>query len=116
MIKLIVAVRKRADMSVEDFQEHWQNRHAELVRTNPATKRYVRKYVQCHTLPEQYETDDVPFDGTAELWFDSLADRDAFFSDPDYLRDVQPDEPKFADMTETLFFVVREETILDDTG
>ena len=55
MIKLIVAVRKRADMSVEDFQEHWKTRHAQLVKDNPATERYVRKYVQCHTMPEQYE-------------------------------------------------------------
>ena len=105
----------RADMSVEDFQEPWRNNHADLVKNNAATKRYVRKYVQCHTLPDQYELGDVPFDGTAELWFDSAADKDAFFSDPDYLRDIQPDEARFADMTETVFFVTQEETILDET-
>jgi uncharacterized protein (TIGR02118 family) len=116
VIKLIVAVRKRADMSVEDFQQHWRNNHADLVRNNPATKRYIRKYVQCHTLPDQYELGAVAFDGTAELWFDSADDKDAFFSDPDYLRDIQPDEARFADMTETVFFVTREETVLDQSG
>lgn len=113
MIKLIVAIRKRADMSVEEFQDHWRTKHAELVRNSPATAKYIRKYVQCHTMPDQYEQGDVAFDGTAELWFDSVADMDAFYSDPDYLRDVQPDEARFADMQNTVFFVTREEPVLD---
>jgi uncharacterized protein (TIGR02118 family) len=112
MIKLIVAIRKRADMSVNDFQSHWRTQHAKLVKDNPATSKYVRKYVQCHTVPEQYAEGEVPFDGTAELWFDSIADKDAFFSDPDYLRDVQPDEARFADMTQTVFFVTEEEMVI----
>jgi len=39
----------------------------------------------------------------------------AFYSDPDYLRDVQPDESRFADMSKTVFFVTEEEAILDKT-
>lgn len=115
MIKLIVAVKRREDMTVEQFQEHWRTRHARLVRENPATRRYVRKYVQCHTMPGEYARGEAVFDGTAELWFDSVADKDAFFSDPDYLRDVQPDEARFADMNGTVFFVTEEEPILDNT-
>ncbi|HSM32329.1 MAG TPA: EthD domain-containing protein [Woeseiaceae bacterium] len=115
MIKLIVAIRKREGMSVEEFQAHWRTRHAELVRNCPATARYIRKYVQCHTVPDQYQKGEVAFDGTAELWFDNVADMEAFYSDPDYLRDVQPDEPRFADMSKTVFFVTREEVILDET-
>jgi uncharacterized protein (TIGR02118 family) len=115
MIKLIVAVRKRPDMSVEEFQEHWKTRHAELVRNSPATAKYIRKYVQCHTMLDQYEKGEVAFDGTAELWFDSVADMEAFYSDPDYLGDVQPDEPRFADMSKTVFFVTEEEPVLDNT-
>jgi len=102
-------------MSVEAFQHHWRTRHAGLVKGNAATKRYVRKYVQCHTLPDEYANGDVAFDGTAELWFDSVADKDAFFSDPDYLRDIRPDEPTFADMSRTVFFVTAEEPVFDGT-
>ena len=65
MIKLIVAIRKRAEMSVAEFQTHWRTKHARLVR-------------EC----------------------------------PDYLRDVQPDEARFADMSQTVFFMTREETVL----
>jgi uncharacterized protein (TIGR02118 family) len=115
MIKLIVAIRKRPDMSAGDFQEHLRTRHAELVRNSPATARCIRKYVQCHTMIDQYKQGEVAFDGTAELWFESVADKDAFYSDPDYLRDVQPDEARFADMSKTVFFVTEEELVLDNT-
>lgn len=114
MIKLIVAIRRRAGMSPEDFQAHWRNQHARLVKDSPATAKYVRRYVQCHTRLDEYAAGEVAFDGTAELWFDSVADKDAFFSDPDYLRDVNPDEERFADMTQTVFFVTEEEPILQN--
>ena len=115
MIKLIVAIQRRPDMTVENFQDHWRRRHALLVKENPATKRYIRKYVQCHTLPNEYRLDEVAFDGTAEIWFDSVEDKDAFFSDPDYQNDIQPDEARFADMSRTVFFVTEEIPVLDDT-
>jgi uncharacterized protein (TIGR02118 family) len=115
MIKLIVAIHRNPDMSAKDFQTHWRTRHAKLVTSNPATARYVKKYVQCHTMLDQYDQGEVAFDGTAELWFDSVADKDAFFSDPDYLREIQPDESRFADMNRTVFFVTEEERVLDRT-
>ncbi len=115
MIKLIVAVRKRPEMSAQEFHKHWRTDHAQLVRENPATLKYVRKYVQCHTMLDEYELGEVAYDGTAELWFDTVQDKDAFFRDPDYLTSVQPDESRFADMTQTVFFVTEEEPILDNT-
>jgi uncharacterized protein (TIGR02118 family) len=115
MIKLIAAVKKRPDMSAEEFHEHWRTHHAQLVKDNPAALRYVRKYVQSHTMLEEYERGEVAYDGTAELWFDTLQDKDAFFSDPDYLKSVRPDESRFADMTRTVFFVTEEERVFDNT-
>jgi uncharacterized protein (TIGR02118 family) len=112
MIKLIVAVKRKAGMSAEDFHRHWRTTHAELVRKSPASKRYIRKYVQAHTLPGEYASGEVAFDGTAELWFDSVEDKDRFYSDPDYLAQVRPDESNFADMARTVFFVTAEETVL----
>jgi uncharacterized protein (TIGR02118 family) len=112
MIKLIVGIKRKAGMSPAAFHEHWRTNHAELVRTNPAAKKYIRKYVQCHTLDAEYTQGDVAYDGTAELWFDSVADKDAFFSDPDYLEHVNPDEARFADMTQTVFFVTEEQSII----
>ncbi len=114
MIKLIVAIKRRADMSPEAFHAHWRTQHADLVRGNAATARYVRRYIQCHTLPEEYERGEPAFDGTAELWFDSVEDMNAFYSDPDYLAAVKPDEGRFADMERTLFFVTAEEAVVGE--
>ncbi|MGD2082139.1 MAG: EthD domain-containing protein [Chromatiales bacterium] len=115
MIKLIVAIRRRAGMSPEAFHEHWRSTHARLVRGSPAAARYMRRYVQCHTLPESYAQGEPAFDGTTEIWFDSVADMEAFYSDPDYLENVKPDESRFADMTRTVFFATREEPIIGQT-
>lgn len=115
MIKLVVAIKRLPEMSAEEFQAHWRTNHASLVKNNPATLKYVRKYVQCHTMLTEYEQGEVAFDGTAELWFDTVQDKDAFFSDPDYLSSIHPDESQFADMTRTVFFMTVEEPILDNT-
>jgi uncharacterized protein (TIGR02118 family) len=112
MIKLIVAIRRKAGMSPEAFHNHWRTTHAELVRTTGASKKYIRKYVQCHTLAKDYEQGEVAYDGTAELWFDSVEDKDRFFNDPEYLTQIRPDEGRFADMTATVFFLTREEPII----
>lgn len=112
MVKLIVAVKRRSDLSVEAFQHHWRTRHAALVRECPASARYIRRYVQCLTLPASYAEGEPAFDGTAELWFDSDEQRARFFSDPDYLATVQPDEARFADMEQTRFFVTEENPVL----
>lgn len=110
MIKLIVAIKKLPELSSEEFSKHWRETHAALVRDNPASKKYIKKYIQCHTIPSNEE--EVAFDGTAEIWFDSVADQQAFFSDEDYLTHIQPDEGKFADMTRTVFFITKEEMVI----
>lgn len=117
MIKLIVAIKKRPDLSVAEFQSHWRNQHAALVRNSPASQRYIRKYIQCFTLLSEYDAaGNAAYDGTAELWFDSVEDKEKFFSDPDYIRDIQPDEPRFADMENTRFFVTEEFSVIQETG
>jgi uncharacterized protein (TIGR02118 family) len=114
MIKLIVAVKRRPELSAGEFHKHWRIDHARLVKNNPATLKYVRKYVQCHTMLDEYKRGEVAYDGTAELWFDTVQDKDAFFSDPEYLKNIRPDESRFADLTRTVFFVTEEEAILDN--
>jgi len=57
-------------MSVAEFQDYWRNRHAPLVPRTP----HLLRYVQCHVLPETYESDTPPaYDGVAELWWPDLA-------------------------------------------
>ncbi len=113
MVRFIVAVKRRGDLSPEAFQAHWRDVHGPLVRAAGVTHRYVRRYVQGMTALESYADGAEPaYDGTAELWFDSLADRDAFFGDPEYLETIHPDERNFADLERCAFFTTRQETVV----
>lgn len=80
MIRLTFVLRRGADMSRESFQDYWRSTHAPLVATH-AEALGIRRYVQVHTLDDPANTAmanrrgtmEDPFDGVAELWFDSLA-------------------------------------------
>lgn len=112
MIKLIVVIKRNADMSAAEFHRYWRQEHSTKVRSLAATAKYIRRYVQAHTLDSEYVGDGPAYDGTAELWFDSVADKDAFYSDPEYLAVVAPDERVFADMEQTRFLVTHEEDVI----
>lgn len=112
MIKLIVVIKRNTAMSPEEFHRYWRTEHAAKVRSIAATSRYIRRYVQAHTLDAEYAAGNPAYDGTAELWFDSVEDKNAFFSDPDYLAIVAPDERIFANMDQTQFLVTNEESVI----
>ena len=66
----MVGLVRREDMSREDFRRWWIDEHAPLARTRPGVRR-----IRFNILD-----DDAPFDGIAELWFDSAADADAAYA------------------------------------
>lgn len=81
MIKLIFCLRRRPELSFEQFQSYWRNVHAPLVRSVAPDLGIVR-YVQSHTL-QRPEFDTIfaargitrpPFDGVAELWWKTRDD------------------------------------------
>ena len=80
MIKLVFALRRRPELSLEDFQTYWRETHAPLVAERADVLK-IRRYVQVHTkdldgLHSAFQQRNggapPPFDGVAELWFDSL--------------------------------------------
>jgi uncharacterized protein (TIGR02118 family) len=79
-VKLIAFVKRREDFGWEDFQRYWAERHAPLVKRTPL----LRGYVQSHALAAQYEAGRAPpFDGTAELWWDSLEEYRESWASPE---------------------------------
>ena len=52
MIKLVFALRRRGDLSRDEFQRYWREHHAPLVRSH-AEVLGIRRYVQVHTLPDE---------------------------------------------------------------
>lgn len=66
----MVGLVRREDMSREDFRHWWIDEHAPLARTLPGVRR-----IRFNMLD-----DDAPFDGIAELWFDSAEAADAAYA------------------------------------
>ena len=113
MVKLIVCVKRNPDMEVEEFHQYWRTSHGGLIKSIPGLRKYIRKYSQSHTVPQAYERNEAPFDGVAELWFDDMAAVDGFFADPDYIAKIRPDELKFTDHTNLVWFVTQEEPMIE---
>jgi uncharacterized protein (TIGR02118 family) len=86
MIKVIVAIVRKPGLSPKEFHTHWRTHHAQLVVGSDVTKRYIRRYIQAHTASSEYANGEPAFDGMAELWFDSIEDKDRFYSVPNIWR------------------------------
>jgi uncharacterized protein (TIGR02118 family) len=86
MIKVIFCLQRLPHLSLEEFQRYWRKRHGPLVRQHVEALR-VRRYVQSHTLDvpandalRQSRGTDMPYDGVAEVWWESLEDLTAALS------------------------------------
>ncbi len=62
MTKVLVVLTKKPDLSRDEFRRYWREVHGPMGARMPG----VRKYVQNHVL-----ADGAPFDGVAEMWFES---------------------------------------------
>lgn len=79
MIRLTYVLRRKKDLSFQEFQSYWLDEHGPKVQAAAADLGVLR-YVQVHTIAEPIEpsTDHLrgdmqtPFDGVAEFWFDSI--------------------------------------------
>lgn len=64
MFKVMIGLTRRDDMTHQDFVRWWTDEHAPMARTLPGVRR-----IRFNVIDDQAA--DCPFDGIAELWFDS---------------------------------------------
>ena len=84
MIRLVFALRRKPEMTLEAFQEYWLHQHAPLVASF-AHDLNILRYVQTHTLDDpgnqaaQKARGDMEpaYDGVAELWWATEAELEA---------------------------------------
>jgi uncharacterized protein (TIGR02118 family) len=108
MVKLIYCISKKPDMSIEEFQCYWRDVHAPIAARIPG----LRRYVQCHVVPETYGGQNQPgFDGAAELWWDTMDDLRAAFGTPE-VRAALEDEKNFIDHTRVASFITTENVVV----
>jgi uncharacterized protein (TIGR02118 family) len=122
MIKLVYCLRRRSDVSPEEFRSYWLERHGPRVRGHAEVLK-ARKYVQSHTVDSPLN--DVltesrgmkpPYDGITEVWWDGVKDLEQALATPEGQAagdDLIQDEAKFIDLGESRIFLTEEHTIFD---
>jgi len=110
MVKLVALLKRRKDLSHEEFLRHWRERHAPLLASLPEFMALLRGYV--HGVPAGALSVDAtgggPWDGSAEMWFDSLDAMERAFALPCYAERIRPDEERFLDLAGCAALVVEE--------
>lgn len=67
MVKVIALIKRRKSLSRAEFLDHWLVAHPPVVWSLPGVRRYVQN-------PALEHSKRWPYDGAAELWFDTLKD------------------------------------------
>jgi len=120
MVKIVYCIRKRADISSQDFYKYWLEKHAPLVR-RLAGATQAKKYIQSHVIEPEYNDALVrlrgvakPYDGITEVWFESM---ESFYTSEaqEARKKLIDDEAKFIDLSRSSVFITEEHLIFDLT-
>ena len=124
MVKLVYCLRRLSRLSREEFQRYWFDHHAPLVRSHQAALR-IRRYVQVHTFDSPVADalaagrgNVEPYDGVAELWWDSTEDLQAALESPAGGRagaELLEDEKKFIDVANSPLLLAQERPVIAET-
>ena len=121
MIKLMFAINRRPDVEAEEFHRYWLEEHAPLVRSVQDVLR-IRRYVQSHTIDtpvnamlQASRQTGGPYDGVAELWWESLDDLGAAMATEEgqaASAKLLEDEGRFIDFATASIFLTAEHEII----
>jgi uncharacterized protein (TIGR02118 family) len=93
VIKVFFVLRRRPDVSPEQFHDYWKNTHGPLVSKVPGLIHYVQHHTISVPRPE-YSNDDPPIDGLVETWWESVEAAERAGLSPEFAA-VMADEAKF---------------------
>ena len=124
MIKLVYCLRKKADISQEEFHRYWREQHAPLVTSDAENSKCI-KYIQSHTGDNSLNDMFVEsrglasaYDGITECWWESEEDLISATKTEDGKRVFQlmlDDESDFIDFNQSRVFITRENLIFDES-
>ena len=102
--RLVFPLRRREELSREEFQRYWREHHALLARSHAATLG-IQRYVQVHT-----DLDAEARPGRRDLATGTIEEQRAAGAE------LLEDEAKFIDHEASPFFHAVEHTIVDELG
>ncbi|TWT40610.1 hypothetical protein KOR42_49170 [Thalassoglobus neptunius] len=123
MIKISYIMRRLPELSREEFQAYWSEKHPQAVPADAFQTLGVKRYVQ--VLPLDTAARDLvigprtglveSFDGVAELWVESEEALLRDWSDEkakEYLKIFFEDEKNFIDWTRSTILVSKENVVM----
>ena len=103
MIKQVVFLKRRPDLTMQEFMDYYENQHSQLSKRMgakpalPNAQRYVRRYITPEKNPLTGEVIHPGYDCIMEIWWNSRQDFEdsmAHLRDPQILPAVIEDEEK----------------------
>jgi len=105
MLKFMVVLYRRSDLTPTEFRRHLENVHGPLAKNLPRLRKYTQNYA-CTDAKRK----SPGWDAIVELYFDNSAEMEAAWASPQgAVSDA--DLPAFADLTRTTWSVVEEITV-----
>lgn len=109
MIKMSLFLKRRADLSWQEFSDYWMRKHWPIVLSVPEVKKYTRRYVQQHNIGGTPDgVTPAPYDGIAEAWFDDVQAAFAVTGSANWAAVVAKDDENFLDRSKTLMMFSEE--------
>ena len=106
--RLVFLLRRKAELSRDEFQRYWREQHAPLVRERRSALG-IRRYQQVHTVEGGEREGTVSgYDGIAELWFDPSLRTGTPDEAATAAQELLDDEGRFIDLAESPIWMADE--------
>jgi len=105
MVKVVLFLHRRADLSIDEFRRYWHQTHRPLLERLPGLRRLVLNDVLAG--PDGSEP---VCDGIAEDWFDSVESMQAAFASPE-AQAVTADVVNFLDLSRFQIVMLAEQEV-----
>jgi hypothetical protein len=116
MVKIIALLKRRPGLSLDDFINYYETRHAPLALSHMTSairyfRRYLRPLRQPAGDPNKTQWVEPPFDAITELWVEDqeAAERTlTAMAQPDVAAQIAADEERLFDRSKIQVFLVDE--------
>jgi len=122
MIKLVYCLRRLPRLSREEFQRYWRETHGPLVRGHAQAARIQRygpvppRAPPLNAALRQGRGGLEPYDGVAELWWESAEELAAVMATPEGQKAAQElldDERRFIDLERSALWIAEEHAVFE---
>ncbi|GAB3114280.1 EthD domain-containing protein [Aestuariicella hydrocarbonica] len=113
MFKMLTFLKKRDDLTMEEFKHYYESVHAQIGKQvlQPEVRRYFRRYLTPFDDALASRANGLDYDVVTEIWFDGKADFEvvmARLSQPDIQRLIVEDEEQLFDRSRNQVMLVDE--------